>query len=213
MPPGRWSRLAAAGPSADLVFASCSHDFASAPPVQRGGARERMIAGASSRDAPGSGVPPLLEGDVVAGGAGAHGLVLLEVGRVGRNIGARLDSVALYGAGSVTAAEELHGLGDDLDALALVAVLRLPLAPVKASVDGHGPTLREVRRAVLALRSPDGHVEVVRLVDPLAALVLAAAVDGHAKLADRGPALKAPELRILRQVAGDDHPIDVCGCH
>src|SRR3954463_7620763 len=107
MPPGRGSKLAAAGPSADLDFVRCSHAFADAPPVRGGGARERMIAGASSKDAPGCGVPALLEGDVVAGGAGAHGLVLLEVGRVGRNIGARLDSVALPGAGSVPATQDL----------------------------------------------------------------------------------------------------------
>src|SRR5581483_11276201 len=97
--------------------------------------------------------------------------------------------------------------------LPLAPVLRLPLAPVEAAVDRDRTALREIGRAVLALRAPDGHVEVIRLVHPLAALILAAAVDGHAKLAHRGPALKAPELRIPREVARDDHPVDVAGCH
>ena len=70
----------------------------------------------------------------------------------------------------------------------LPAVLGLPLAPVEPAVDRNRAALGEVVGAVLALRAPDGDVEVVGLVDPLAALaVLAAAVDGHAKLADRVP--------------------------
>ena len=70
-----------------------------------------------------------------------------------------------------------------------LAVLGLPFAPVEATFDRHRPALREVVGAVLALRAPDGDVEVVGLVDPLAGLaVLAAAVDGDSQLADGGPA-------------------------
>ena len=83
----------------------------------------------------------------------------------------------------------------------LRAVLRLPLAPVEAALDRHRAALGEIGRAVLALRAPDRDVEVVRLVDPLAAcLILSAAVHGDPQLADRGPARQAPELRIAGQV-------------
>src|SRR6478609_8786457 len=213
MRPDRWSRLAAAGPSVDLAFARQCHAFTRAPPVQWGRRESAHDSRGASKRRPRVGSSGGLEGDVVARRAGAHGLRVLEIGCVGRHVGARRDPVALNGTGTVPAAQELHRLGDDLDALAFVAVLRLPLAPVQTAVDRDGAALREVGRAVLALRPPDGHVEVVRLVDPLAALVLAAAVDGHAELADGGPALKAPELRVLGQVARDDHPIDVRRCH
>ena len=50
----------------------------------------------------------------------------------------------------------------------LRAVLRVPLAPVEASVDADRAALREVLRATLALVTPDGDVEVVGLVAPVA---------------------------------------------
>src|SRR3954447_4270093 len=107
-------------------------------------------------------------------------------------------------------AEELHGVGDDLDRLALVAVLARPLAPLEAPVDGDRPALAEEPGAVLALRAPHGHAEVVGLVDPLAARVVLAprvrrdpqAADGHA---GRGGA----ELRVARQVPREDDAVDV----
>src|ERR687889_419689 len=85
-------------------------------------------------------------------------------------------------------------------------------APLNAEVSA-GAAEREVVRAVFALRAPDGDVEVVRLVDPLAALpVLAAAVARDAKLADRGPAWGRAQLGGLRQVPGDRDDVDVrCG--
>src|SRR6266581_4647958 len=89
-----------------------------------------------------------------------------------------LDSAAAAAAlAAVTAAEELDVVGDDLDRLALGAVLGVPLAPVEASVDRDRAALGEVLRAVLALLVPDRDVEVVRLVDPLTGLVLALRVD------------------------------------
>ena len=74
----------------------------------------------------------------------------------------------------------------------------------------HRPSLREVVGAVLALRAPDGDVEVVGLVDPLAGgAVLSAAVDGHSELADGGPAGSRAQLGVLRQIACDYDRIDV----
>src|SRR3954447_23395659 len=101
-----------------------------------------------------------------------------KVGRVGRNVALGREAVAVAAAVTTTA-EELDRVGDDLHRLALArGVGGLPLAPVEAAVDGHAAALLEVLSAVLALRAPDGHVEVVRLVDPLAGSVLAAGVDG-----------------------------------
>ena len=109
------------------------------------------------------------------------------------------------------AAEELDAVGDDLDRLALGAVLRLPLAPVEAPVDRHRPALGQVLRAVLALLAPDGDREVVRLVDPLAALVLAPRVDGDTQRADRHAGRRVPELRVAGEVADENHAVDAGG--
>src|SRR4051794_28933513 len=101
--------------------------------------------------------------------------------------GARLGAVAgvtVAGGG----AEELDVVGDDLDGLAL-AGLGVVFAPFEATVDGDRAALGEVAGAVLALGAPDGHVEVVGLVDPLTGrVVLAARVARDAQLADRGAA-------------------------
>src|SRR5262249_36636553 len=108
-------------------------------------------------------------------------------------------------------AEELHGVGDHLDGLALGAVLCLPLAPLEPAVDADGAALGEVLRAVLALRAPDGDVEVVRLLRPLAGgRVLAARVHGAPEAADGHAARRVPELRIACEVADEDDAIDIC---
>src|SRR5581483_4286943 len=107
---------------------------------------------------------------------------------------------------------ELHRLRHDLDRLALAAVLRLPFAPIEATVDRDGPALREVLRARLGLVAEDGDAEVVRLVDPLARLVAPPAVHGDAEAADRRAARRVPELGIARQVADQDDAVDV-RCH
>src|SRR5690606_17297381 len=106
-------------------------------------------------------------------------------------------------------AEELDRVGDDLDRLALVALAVVELAPLQPAVDRHGAALLEVGRAVLALLAPDGDVEVVRLLDPLAGGVLAAGVAGDAEAADRGPAGGAAQFRVPGQVPGDDDAVDV----
>src|SRR5436190_332653 len=63
---------------------------------------------------------------------------------------------------------------------------------VAGRADRRRTALGEVGGAVFALRAPDRDVEVVGLVDPFAALILAAAVDRHPHLADGRPALQAP---------------------
>ena len=68
----------------------------------------------------------------------------------------------------VAAAEELDGLGDDLDRSRAWCRPGPPFAPVQAAVDGDRAALGEEAGAVLALGAPDGDAEVVGLVDPLA---------------------------------------------
>src|SRR5215210_1350522 len=144
-----------------------------------------------------------------AAGRGRRGL---KIALVDRNVAAGLEAVAA--AALLATAEELDGVGDDLHGLPLVPVLVLPLPPLQAAVDGDGPALAQVARAVLALRPPDGDVEVVGLVGPLAgAAVLAAGVDGDAEAADRGPAGKRAQLGVAGEIAGHDDPVDVGGCH
>src|SRR3954453_8283249 len=102
-----------------------------------------------------------LERDVVVarGGRAASGRRAggLEVTRVGRDVRPRGEAVtaAPAHAGVVAAAEELDRVGPDLDFLAGVAFLVLPLAPLEATVDRDRAALGEEARAVLALRAPD----------------------------------------------------------
>src|SRR3954451_1063904 len=132
-----------------------------------------------------------------------------EVVRVDGDVRAGAEAVARRAAVVPRAREELDGVGDDVDRLALVALL-LPLAPLEAAVDRDRAALGEVASAVLALRAPDGDVEVVGLVDPLTGrVVLAARVARNAQLAHRGAARQRAQLGIGREVAGDDHPVDV----
>src|SRR3954452_21890727 len=147
----------------------------------------------------------LLEGDVVVGAAATEVVVARRRAR-------RHELVAAPGhlAAAVAAAEELDALGDDLDRLPLRAVLRFPLAPLEAPVDRDGPALGEVLRAVLALPIPDGDVEVVGLLCPLAArAVLAARVHRDAEAADGGATGCVAKLGIARQVADEHDAIDV----
>src|SRR3954447_4237647 len=160
-----------------------------------------------------------LERDVVVarGGAGARGGRAggLEVARVGGNVGPGGEAVAAAASARVVAAaEELHGLGDDLDVLALVAVLVLPLAPLQAPVDRDRAALGEEAGAVLSLRAPDRDVEEVGLVLPVTGRRVAAArVAGHPQRAHRRPAPGGAELGITREVACADEPVDVGGGH
>src|SRR6201999_2640892 len=135
------------------------------------------------------------------------------LGVVGLALAASAATIAVRGAAAVAGAEELDGVGDDLHRLAFAApVFGLPLTPVEPAFDRHRAAAGEIGRAVVALGAEDDHVEVVRLVDPLAALIFAAAVDGDAPLANGGAAAGAAQFRILREVAGDDHHVHVRSC-
>src|SRR5262249_40239608 len=118
-------------------------------------------------------------------------------------------ALAALAAALTAAAEKLDAVGDDLDRLALGAVLRFPLTPVEPAVDADGAALREVLRAALALVAPNGDVEVVRLVAPVAARVLLTRVDGEAQLAHGGAARCMPQLRVPGQVPHEHDAIDV----
>src|SRR5919199_307210 len=97
-----------------------------------------------------------------------------EVVRVDGDVGARREAVAAAARVVARAREELDRVGDDVDPLAVVALLVLPLAPLEAPVDRDGAALAQVAGAVLALGAPDGDVEVVGFVDPLASRVVLA---------------------------------------
>src|SRR4051794_35696233 len=138
----------------------------------------------------------------------------LEVACVGRNVGLGLETLPSAVPAVLAAAEELNGIGNDIHRLALVPVVVLPLAPLEAPVERDRTALGQVAGAVLALRTPDGDVEVDGLVDPVARLVvLAAGVAGDPQLADGHAARQVPEIRVVRQVPREDDAVDVRGCH
>src|SRR5262245_59515210 len=150
--------------SAGAGWRSCSR----LPRSSRG--RSSSCACGSARRAPAcpcaaaAGLAAPSERDVVVGSRAA------EVGVLG--LRAARNELRLAALGILAPAAELDGVGDHLDRLALRAVLRFPLSPLQAPVDGDRTTLREVLRAVLTLVAPDGDVEVVRLLRPLVGLVV-----------------------------------------
>src|SRR5262245_59264538 len=91
-----------------------------------GAARRRTTAASACRAAVAVLAAVPSERDVVVGGTAA------EVALIGRR--ARLDELRLVAHVAATA-EELDGVRDDLDCLALGAVLGLPLAPLEPAVD------------------------------------------------------------------------------
>src|SRR4051794_20362647 len=160
------------------------------------------------------------ERNIVLGGVATARRGGFEIAHVGRDVALRGSESAPVAAATAVAAaarpvagsEELDGVGDDLDALSFVAALVLPLAPVEPAFDRNRAAFREVVGAVLALRPPDGDVEVVGLVDPVAALVFAAAVDRDPKLAYGGSTAEMTQLRIPGQVPGDVHHVHIRSC-
>src|SRR5215213_10131031 len=173
------------------------------------GKRPPFRPGATERK---GGVCRGLERDVVVRGrAGARRSAGgLEVAVVDRDVGTRGEAATAVARTVLAAAQELDGVGDDLDALALVAVLRLPLAPLEAAVERDRPALGEEARAVLALGAPDRHVEEVGLVLPLPrGLVLAAGVGRDPQRAHGHAARRGAKLGISGEVAREDDPVDV----
>src|SRR3954451_7139963 len=164
-----WSgRRAPGGAREDTIVA------ASPRPSQDGAGASSCVAAAEPSPARCRRGTSTLERDVVVrgrrgaacAGRGGRGR---EVAGVDRDVRARGEPAAT--AVVVAAAEELDGVGDDVDGLALAALLALPLAPLQAPVDRDGPAAAEVAGAVLALGAPDGDVEEVGLVHPLAGRV------------------------------------------
>src|SRR3954451_15526299 len=175
-----------------LGHASVSHEEPepvrglSGHPAERAQIRRRILMPPVGRRCGGSEHRPnlrtgsVLERDVVVrwgGAAAAHRRARrLEVALVHGDVGLRGEAAAAV-RGLVAPTEELDGVGDDLDRLALLAVLALPLAPLEAAIERDRAPLGEEARAVLALGAPDGDREVVRLVLPLARrLILTAGV-------------------------------------
>ena len=121
-----------------------------------------------ARDAVGKGTkrPGALAPGLVGGGGSERDVVLLAAGpdpdRLllggeairGGLLGGLLPALAL-----LAFAEELDGVGDDLDRLALVAVFVDPLAPLQPALDRDRPALRQVLLAALAAGAPDGEAE------------------------------------------------------
>src|SRR4051795_12633686 len=147
----------------------------------------------------------LLERDVVVGRGREVGAFLP------RARGHELVAASAAALTVAAAAQELDAVGDDLHGLPLAgAVGRLPFAPVEPAVDADRPSFREVLRATLGLVAEDGDVEVVRLVDPGTRFVAPAAVDCHPQAANRRTAGGMPQLGVLRQVAYENHAVDIC---
>ena len=71
-----------------------------------------------------------------------------------------------------------------------------PLAPLEPAVDRDRAALGQVAGAVLALRAPDGDVEVVGLVLPLAGAALAPRVARDPQAADGHAARQRAQLRV-----------------
>jgi hypothetical protein len=98
----------------------------------------------------------------------------------GRSCGDEL-ALAALAAALTAAAEELDAVGDDLDRPGAWCRPALPTRASRACRRRRrGGPFGEVLRAALALVAPDGDVEVVRLVAPVALGVLLARVDGDA---------------------------------
>ena len=112
-------------------------------------------------------------------------------------------------------ARELDGVGDDVDRLALVAGLAvLPFAPLEAAVERNRAALWRGSARSSRPGRPHGDVEVVRLVLPLAGgVVLPAGVAGDAQRAAGHAARQGAQLRVTRQIPGEDDAIDVGGRH
>src|SRR3954447_16049840 len=121
------SKLSASTPAIAVTSRVLRVETSCDQPYDRAAGRSRAMARCSERD-------------VVVRAAARADRGALEVRGVGRHIGARLERAvtAVTAAARVVRAraQELDAVGDDLDRLALGAVLRLPLAPVEPSLDG-----------------------------------------------------------------------------
>ncbi len=129
------------------------------------------------------------------------------------------------GAGGVVArlsglglglAEELHGVGDDLQAAALAALLVLPGIELEAALEVAGAALGEVLPDQLGGAPPGFAIDEGDLLLHLAIGTFVTAVDGQAE-ADHGAVVgERAQLGIAGEVSGEHHGIEVeghaCSC-
>ena len=109
------------------------------------------------------------------------------------------------------AVQEEDVVGDHLDALALGAVLGLPLTPGQAAVDADAPSLGQIGGGGLGLTAEDRHVEVVGAVTPVAGLIARARGHRKAHRADRIPATGVAQLGIAREAPHQGDAVQISG--
>src|SRR5262245_8437341 len=129
-----------------------------------------------------------LEGDLVIGFA-------VDLDRLRRRRSSR----------SLRPAHELHALRDDLDHVALLAVLRLPVPGLQAPLDHDRASLVEVFAAALGLLAPHDDVQEAGVLPLFAALRLIPAVHGKPQICDRHPAGRIAELWCPGQIADQEY--------
>src|SRR2546423_951943 len=108
----------------------------------------------------------------------------------------------------IAAVEELHGVCDDAHRLALLLFVGFPLAPVQAPVDSHAAAAPHVAGNGLRPGPEYRDVEVVGLLRPLTGGVFAGGIDRDSQDAHARAGRQCAQLRVTRQAAHDDHPVD-----
>jgi len=156
---------------------------------------------------------PPREGDVVVARAEAGPAVAAVV-----VVAAALRPAALAAAAAAAlrpaalaaaAAQEHHALRVDLGHVALLSgLLVVPRARLDLALDVDLPALGEELADVLALLAPHDDVVPLGLVLAVAGGVRVGLSRGQRETAPRGPALRVAHLRILAEVAQEDHLVD-----
>src|SRR5215813_2019372 len=138
--------------------------------------------------------------------------VFMRTRRLERNLVLSLATRSLHGLGRsghahrrFAASHELHPLRDHLDHVALLAVLRFPVARLEPPFHHDRAALVEILPAAFGLLSPHHHGEEAHLVALLAALCRVVPVDRQPEVRDRGAARRIPELRRARQIPHQEH--------
>src|SRR3989344_3246744 len=131
-----------------------------------------------------------------------------SLGRGGRRGCGSLGSARCARSGSL--GPKLHGVGNNLGAVVLLAVRAVPRSGLDAALDEHALPLLEVGRAVLGGAAEDDDVVVVNglLLSP-SLLVLPDAVRGNRERADLGARGQGAGLRVAGQVADERGAVEV----
>ena len=120
---------------------------------------------------------------------------------------------ALVAAATLATARghEIDFVDDNLELRALLP-FALPRAVTQLAFDGDLAALRNEVRNRLGTRAEHRAIDEVRVVLPFAGLaVLAAVVDSNAERHDGHAGLRAPNLRVARQVTCQENSIDAHG--